>query len=66
MAATLLICLTQVPDPRHPRGVRHALECVLVLVAAAVLTGARRPRSASGPPMGLGRFWPPSTVYAIR
>lgn len=36
----LLACLAQVPDPRHPRGIRHALVYVLALVAAAVLTGA--------------------------
>ncbi|MFF7469410.1 transposase family protein [Streptomyces sp. NPDC008092] len=36
----MLACLAQVPDPRHPRGIRHTLEFVLALVAAAVLTGA--------------------------
>ncbi|UKY47536.1 transposase family protein [Streptomyces inhibens] len=28
------------PDPRDPRGVRHALAAVLALSACAVLTGA--------------------------
>lgn len=32
--------LAQVPDPRDPRGVRHALPVVLTLTACAVLTGA--------------------------
>ncbi|MFE7277609.1 transposase family protein [Streptomyces sp. NPDC057623] len=39
------------PDPRDPRGVRHALVAVLALTACAVLAG--RPlywRSASGSP----------------
>jgi predicted transposase YbfD/YdcC len=36
----LLACLAQVPDPRRPRGIRHALVYVLALVAAAVVTGA--------------------------
>lgn len=36
----LLERLTQVPDPRDPRGVRHALSVVLALAACAVLAGA--------------------------
>ena len=36
----LLERLAQVPDPRDPRGVRHALAVVLTLSACAVLTGA--------------------------
>ncbi|WSJ99988.1 ISAs1 family transposase [Streptomyces sp. NBC_01320] len=36
----LLDRLTQVPDPRDPRGVRHALVGVLALAACAVLAGA--------------------------
>ncbi|MDH6580299.1 transposase family protein [Kitasatospora sp. MAP5-34] len=36
----LLERLAQVPDPRDPRGVRHALAVVLALTACAVLTGA--------------------------
>ncbi|MFE9454845.1 ISAs1 family transposase [Streptomyces sp. NPDC006739] len=36
----LLERLAQVPDPRDPRGVRHALAVVLTLTACAVLTGA--------------------------
>ncbi len=36
----LLERLAEVPDPRDPRGVRHALAGVLTLTACAVLTGA--------------------------
>ncbi|MEV7978458.1 ISAs1 family transposase [Streptomyces sp. NPDC086519] len=36
----LLERLAEVPDPRHPRGVRHALAVVLALTACAVLTRA--------------------------
>lgn len=36
----LLERLTTVPDPRDPRGVRHALVVVLALTACAVLAGA--------------------------
>lgn len=36
----LLERLAQVPDPRDPRGVRHALVVVLALTACAVLAGA--------------------------
>lgn len=36
----LLSRLAQVPDPRDPRGVRHALVGVLALVACAVLAGS--------------------------
>ncbi|MDX2525270.1 ISAs1 family transposase [Streptomyces europaeiscabiei] len=36
----LLERLAQVPDPRDPRGVRHALVVALTLTACAVLTGA--------------------------
>ncbi|WP_240116592.1 MULTISPECIES: transposase family protein [unclassified Streptomyces] len=31
--------LSEVPDPRDPRGVRHALVVVLALTACAVLAG---------------------------
>lgn len=37
---SLLERLAQVPDPRDPRGVRHALTVVLALTACAVLAGA--------------------------
>ena len=37
----LLTLFGSVPDPRHRRGVRHALPVILALGAAAVLTGAR-------------------------
>ena len=37
----LLATLGAVPDPRDPRGVRHALPVVLAMTAAAVLAGAR-------------------------
>ena len=33
--------LAQVPDPRHPRGVRHSLTSFLLAAVAAVLAGAR-------------------------
>ncbi|MEU0213369.1 transposase family protein [Streptomyces canus] len=36
----LLERLAGVPDPRDPRGVRHALVTVLALTACAVLAGA--------------------------
>ncbi|MFW3470018.1 ISAs1 family transposase [Streptomyces microflavus] len=36
----LLERLAQVPDPRDPRGVRHAVAVVLTLTACAVLSGA--------------------------
>ncbi|WAU78386.1 ISAs1 family transposase (plasmid) [Streptomyces sp. Qhu-G9] len=36
----LLDRLAEVPDPRDPRGVRHALAAVLALTACAVLAGA--------------------------
>jgi predicted transposase YbfD/YdcC len=36
----LLERLAEVPDPRDPRGVRHALVIVLALTACAVLAGA--------------------------
>lgn len=32
--------LAEVPDPRDPRGIRHALAVVLSLAACAVLAGA--------------------------
>ena len=37
----LLATLGAVPDPRDPRGVRHALPVVLAMTVAAVLAGAR-------------------------
>ncbi|WP_234375618.1 transposase family protein [Streptomyces sp. CB01373] len=36
----LLQRLAEVPDPRDPRGVRHALTAVLALTACAVPAGA--------------------------
>ncbi|KPI23491.1 hypothetical protein OV450_7413 [Actinobacteria bacterium OV450] len=36
----LLERLTEIPDPRDPRGVRHALVAILALTACAVLAGA--------------------------
>ncbi|MFJ8551241.1 transposase family protein [Streptomyces sp. NPDC093676] len=38
--AGLLERLAEVPDPRDPRGVRHALAVVLALAACAVLARA--------------------------
>jgi len=37
----LLSVFASLPDPRHRRGVRHALPVILALGVAAVLTGAR-------------------------
>jgi len=37
----LLTLFESVPDPRHRRGVRHALPVILAIGVAAVLTGAR-------------------------
>jgi len=37
----LLRLFAGLPDPRHPRGVRHQIAAILALAAAAVLTGAR-------------------------
>lgn len=36
----LLERLAEIPDPRDPRGIRHALAVVLALAACAVLAGA--------------------------
>ncbi|MGV9567106.1 transposase family protein [Streptomyces sp. NPDC003480] len=45
----LLERLGEVPDPRDPRGMRHALVVVLALTACAVLAGEPSCwRSASG------------------
>jgi predicted transposase YbfD/YdcC len=38
---SLVEALSQVPDPRAPRGVRHGVLAVLLLGACAVLSGAR-------------------------
>jgi len=63
------------PDPRHPRRVRHALPVILALGLAAVLTGARsfaaigeRGGDQSEPALarlGVGTG-PPSTESTIR
>jgi predicted transposase YbfD/YdcC len=39
--ADLLTCLAEVPDPRHRRGVRHQVQAILAIAAAAVVAGAR-------------------------
>jgi len=39
--AGLLEVLGRVPDPRKPRGVRHALVAVLMISVIAVLAGAQ-------------------------
>ena len=39
----LLDRLARVPDPRDPRGVRHALVGVLAMATGAVLAGATSP-----------------------
>ncbi|MEO5876230.1 MAG: transposase family protein [Streptosporangiaceae bacterium] len=37
----LLECLAEVPDPRDPRGVRHALVSLLAVTVAALVSGAQ-------------------------
>ncbi len=39
--SSLCRCLAAVPDPRHPRGVRHSLTSLLMASVAAVVAGAR-------------------------
>jgi hypothetical protein len=39
-ALGLLERMAEVPDPRDPRGIRHALSAILALTACAVLAGA--------------------------
>ena len=41
LGSGLVALLRQVPDPRDPRGVRHALAGLLAVGVAAVLAGAR-------------------------
>ena len=38
----LLDALSQIEDPRRPKGVRHPLPAVLALSVCAMLSGARR------------------------
>jgi DDE_Tnp_1-associated/Transposase DDE domain len=40
-ALSLVAALSEVPDPRKPRGIRHGVLAILLLGACAVLTGAR-------------------------
>ena len=40
-ALSLVDALSEVPDPRKARGIRHAVSAILLLGACAVLTGAR-------------------------
>lgn len=35
----LLDCFARLPDPRDPRGIRHSVPTILVLVTAALLSG---------------------------
>ncbi|MGI8451244.1 MAG: transposase family protein [Streptosporangiaceae bacterium] len=74
--------LAVVPDPRHPRGVRHALTSLLLAAIAAVLAGARSLAAAGewvadAPPQVLaalgirrdpltGRFEPPDEATIRR
>jgi hypothetical protein len=74
--------LAAVPDPRHPRGVRHSLASVLLISVAAVLAGARSfaaiaEWAADAPPAVLaalevrfdplaGRFRPPGEATIRR
>ena len=38
---SLLETLAQVPDPRHPKGIRHPLSAILSLTVLAMLTGCK-------------------------
>jgi hypothetical protein len=38
---SLLEVLAEIPDPRHPKGIRYPLPAVLALVVLAMLTGAK-------------------------
>ena len=40
-ALSLVEALSEVPDPRNPRGIRHGVLAILLLGTCAVLTGAR-------------------------
>jgi predicted transposase YbfD/YdcC len=40
-ALSLVEAFSEVPDPRHARGIRHGVLAILLLGACAVLTGAR-------------------------
>jgi hypothetical protein len=40
-ALSLVEAFSEVPDPRHARGIRHGVVAILLLGACAVLTGAR-------------------------
>ena len=80
--SALLACLSQVPDPRDPRGVRHSLTSLLLAAAAALLAGARSFAAvgewvADAPPQVLaalgvrynplaGRFEPPDEATIRR
>src|SRR5664279_2220449 len=59
--AALLAALNTVPDPRKPRGVRHALPGILAIAACAVIAGARSfvaiaEWAAAATPAGLAKF----------
>jgi len=38
---SLLDVLAEIPDPRHPRGIRHPLSAILGLAVLAMLTGCK-------------------------
>ncbi len=79
---SLAECLSQIPDPRDPRGVRHSLTSLLLAAVAAVLAGARSFAAigewvADAPPQVLavlgirrdpltGRFEPPDEATVRR
>ncbi|MET7765946.1 transposase family protein [Streptomyces sp. NPDC005393] len=60
---TLLDALTLVPDPRRRQGCRYSFTGLLSVTAAAVMCGARSPRSCAGhaaplPPCSAPWGWP--------
>ena len=42
---TLMEALATLPDPRKPRGTRHAWRLVLTLISAALAAGCRTPHA---------------------
>ena len=73
VSRTLFECLSDVPDHRDARGVRHSLNAILAATVLAVLSGARGPRAIAqwarqhakgmGPLLGFTRRPPAHTTY---